>query len=361
MNKLSAWLTAGGILLFTGIGGGLWYQYSQAPELECVGEVTVEYGEPVSVYALVRRVKGTGSVTLSIAEAEEGEKTEISFPQTGRYTLTVVAAGESGFTSSAQVAVTVEDSTPPVLTAEAFSVHLGEDVDYLAAVTAVDELDGDLMGQVTVDSSEVDLEKTGAYVVYYQVADQAGNQATAKACLTVLPKEAEGVSLSQERCCLSGNGHIQLTATVLPEDWAGDLIWSSSDEKVAIVSGGLVTWQGQGTATITVRAGTLTASCAVTCEALKPSALRLNRHTLTLSSGGTAELTATVLPSNYTGKVTWSSSNEKVARVENGTVIWAGKGSCVIVATVDGCKDQCAVTCGKKSTGLDWLFGMIFG
>jgi uncharacterized protein YjdB len=63
--------------------------------------------------------------------------------------------------------------------------------------------------------------------------------------------------------------------------------------------------------------------------------------------GDTVTLTATVIPSTATNKaVTWSSSAEGVATVENGVVTGVSAGSATItVTTVDGGKtDTCAVT-----------------
>ena len=66
----------------------------------------------------------------------------------------------------------------------------------------------------------------------------------------------------------------------------------------------------------------------------------------------TASLTATVAPSDATNKtVTWSSSDENVATVSNGTVTAVGVGTATItVTTVDGAKTAtCTVTVGKAS------------
>ena len=63
--------------------------------------------------------------------------------------------------------------------------------------------------------------------------------------------------------------------------------------------------------------------------------------------GESVTLTATVIPSTATNKaVTWSSSAEGVATVENGVVTGVSAGSATItVTTVDGGKtDTCAVT-----------------
>lgn len=75
--------------------------------------------------------------------------------------------------------------------------------------------------------------------------------------------------------------------------------------------------------------------------------VKLDQTSLSLTVGGTGTLNATVQPDNATNKaVTWSSSNETVATVENGVVTAVGAGTAdITVTTQDGQKTAvCAVT-----------------
>ena len=75
----------------------------------------------------------------------------------------------------------------------------------------------------------------------------------------------------------------------------------------------------------------------------------LNQTTLTLAVDGTANLTATVNPSNATDKtVTWASSNASVATVNNGTVTAVGVGLANITAKAGGKSATCSVTVKAK-------------
>lgn len=76
------------------------------------------------------------------------------------------------------------------------------------------------------------------------------------------------------------------------------------------------------------------------------TSVTVSSKTLNLEVGQTRTLTATVTPGNATDKtVTWTSSNDKVATVVDGTVAAVGEGTATITATAaNGKKDTCEVT-----------------
>lgn len=82
--------------------------------------------------------------------------------------------------------------------------------------------------------------------------------------------------------------------------------------------------------------------------------ISLNTGSVTLSKGGTAQLTATVSPSDATNKtVTYSSSNTKVATVSaSGKITAVGGGTAKITATVGGKSAVCNVKVNVKQTGI---------
>ena len=75
------------------------------------------------------------------------------------------------------------------------------------------------------------------------------------------------------------------------------------------------------------------------------SGVSVNPATLSLEAGGTGTLTAKVSPSNATNQtVTWSSSDQLVATVYNGTVTALKEGTATITATVGDKSATCTVT-----------------
>ncbi len=117
----------------------------------------------------------------------------------------------------------------------------------------------------------------------------------------------------------------------------GQVVWRSSDKKVAKVnSGGVVTAKEPGRCEITAEYEGNSYVCLV-----KVKALKLSRTKLTIAKFHTETLT---LNNRYLKKVKWSSSNPKVATVsKSGQVRGKNKGSCTITAKYKTTELQCRV------------------
>lgn len=77
-----------------------------------------------------------------------------------------------------------------------------------------------------------------------------------------------GIALSDSSASLTSIGATKtLTATLNPADTTDMLRWSTSDETVATVAGGVVTAVGIGSATITATCGNHSATCTVSVSA----------------------------------------------------------------------------------------------
>lgn len=69
------------------------------------------------------------------------------------------------------------------------------------------------------------------------------------------PVEATSVTLSPSTATVEVGKNTTLTATMAPEGSTGALVWSSSNDNIATVNGGVVSGVAPGTATITVKLG----------------------------------------------------------------------------------------------------------
>lgn len=134
--------------------------------------------------------------------------------------------------------------------------------------------------------------------------------------------------------------------TLEPEDGIlPELLWSTEDEAVATVSGGIVAAHGVGATVVTVRCGSAYASCAVTVGV---SHIMLDRTELLLLQGETAQLTAAPEPAGAADfAVQWSTDNAAVAAVsDTGAVTAVGIGTARITARCGEICESCAVTVG---------------
>ena len=144
----------------------------------------------------------------------------------------------------------------------------------------------------------------------------------------------------------------KLTPVFTPADASNkNVTWASDNEAVATVAGGVVTLLTEGTATITVTAkdGGASDTCDVIVR-VPVTDVALDKDSLTLVDGESGTLTALVSPDDATyPEVFWSSSNEKVATVDQtGKVTAVFPGTATITARAEDVSDTCEVTVEKK-------------
>ncbi|MGN0468537.1 MAG: Ig-like domain-containing protein [Acutalibacteraceae bacterium] len=172
---------------------------------------------------------------------------------------------------------------------------------------------------------------------------------TAK-CTVKVVRKVKSVSLNKTSLKLYLDKTATLKATVSPSDASNKKItWKSSNTSVVKVSSsGKLTPVKAGTATITVKTndGGKTAKCTVKVEKAVKT-LTLSKSSLTLASGKSYTLKATVSPSDATNKtITWSSSNKNAATVSSSGVVKAVAGgkTTITAKTSNGISKTCVVT-----------------
>lgn len=171
-----------------------------------------------------------------------------------------------------------------------------------------------------------------------------------------------GVTLDRPDATLYIGDTITLIATVSPSHTDEDktVTWSSSNEAVASVAGGVVTALSEGETVITAKAGSFEATCKVTVahKVVEVESVTLDKTEAALYIGETVTLVATVNPSNADDKtVTWTSSNEAVAVVTGGVVTALAEGEAVITAKAGGKTATCKVVVSRKGSGGEDLGG----
>ena len=177
-------------------------------------------------------------------------------------------------------------------------------------------------------------------------------------CTVTVTADVTGVEIPKTATVGVGKTH-KLTATVLPEYAQNKAVtWKSNGESIVEVSAdGTLTGKSVGTTTVecTTLDGGFTAVCLVTVV-IPVTSVSVTPRTAQLEAGKTLTLVETVLPEDATDKsVSWSSTDEKVATVdENGLVTAVAGGKCNIVCKSNSSdvSVSCSVTVTQKVSGV---------
>ena len=164
----------------------------------------------------------------------------------------------------------------------------------------------------------------------------------------------------------------QIAVTAVPGDTTDVLTFVSADPAVVQVDeNGLITAVGSGQTTVTITCGDVVKTCTVVCwfqpettapqvtepeptetkatepKETEPAVLKLDPEDVScFTAGETFTLYARLGGSTVSrSKVTWTTSDSKIATVENGTVTAIGKGTATITAEYNGQKAYCTVRC----------------
>ncbi|MBO5001344.1 MAG: Ig-like domain-containing protein, partial [Prevotella sp.] len=138
------------------------------------------------------------------------------------------------------------------------------------------------------------------------------------------------------------------------KDVTSSATWSSSSSSVAGVSGGTITGNGVGSATITATYNGKSATCSV--KVTGSPALSLGWTSADLEKGDVRTNAAIYNPNNgtastnVTSSAVWTTSNSGVATVGGGQITAQGKGTCTITATYNGVSASCTVNVTDNDT-----------
>ena len=205
-----------------------------------------------------------------------------------------------------------KDTTIPVITftsPESYqSVCIGSKVDIsktgVYGYTATDDIDGDITDKVVIEGDTGVINKEGTYTVKYSVKDNSNNLAVAERKFGVVS-------------CSKAN-----TTTTTPSTPSSTPNTSNNSSSSSSSS---------SSSTSTPATGTFTPPATNTTI----SVTKINANDVRLLVGGSANVNASVEPSNATNKVlNYTSSNTSVAVVDGrGTVRGLSKGSTIVKIT----------------------------
>ena len=310
----------------------------------------------------------------------QGGKKYVEFLKPGNVSIRANQEGNENYNEADRVSKSVKVDllvSSIVLNQEAATLAVGNSLQLTASVTPANASNKTLIWEsanteiATVgDNGKVNALKPGSTIITVQSTD--GSNISAQCALTVVAF-VEGISLNITTATIAEGQSLQLEATVSPEFANNKAIeWSSSNEAVATVSKeGKVTAISKGTTIITANStdgSQVSASCDVNVVKLV-SGIVLSETEMTLNEGESVALIASVTPELADNKaVTWTSSNESVATVDEDGVITAHiQGNAIITAkSTDGSNisASCAVTVVKLVTSIyigNTIVGMAIG
>ena len=169
-----------------------------------------------------------------------------------------------------------------------------------------------------------------------------------------ISEPATSISLNKSELNMIVGESETLIASLLPDNATETAEWSvlAEPQGCVTVEDGKVTAVAPGSATVTATAGEFSAFCKVTVTqpaseiVIDFAASGIEGDDLTLNVGETTTISVTVTPANSTDKLSWTSSNTKIATVDAEGKITAVKagGATITVTTESGKSASLKVT-----------------
>ena len=328
---------------------------------------TGKVGETITITATLRP-KTAIDKTLTWSSSNE---TVATVDQSGK--VTAVALGEAVITaasSNPEVSATCKVTVVPTavsaitLNPTEWSGEVGESFTITATVAPEAATDKTLTwtssneAVATVDTNgKVTAIALGEATITVATSNP---EVTATCKVKVVPTAVSAITLNPTEWSGEVGESFTINAIVEPEAATDKtLTWSSSNEAVATVNpDGKVTAVAVGEAVITVKAGEVSATCAVTVVPTLVESITLHPTEWSGAPGESFTIIATIAPENATDKtLVWTSSDATVASVDSeGRVEVLRNGTCTITAsTTDGSalSAECVIT---GLSGIDALF-----
>lgn len=352
--------------------------------LDRTGTVELKIGETLQLHATLQPANAVSDLEWSCSStaiAEVDGYGKVTPYNSGTTTITVKAArlSASGAEVSASVRVRVTDPYRPT------GIHLEESGPVTLALNSTLQLHAtlepaDAQSRVNWSSSQesvvwvndsglVVARSEGSAIITARAAKLSPDKkevSTSIEIQVVDPSRPTGIHLQESGpMTLDLDSMLQLHATLEPANAKSGLNWSSSRQDVATVSGsGLVIPRSEGSTTITVKAEKLSpdgrevsASIdlniieASDLEPVRPTDIYLDvSGTIQLNLGETRQLKATLEPEGVQSELTWSSSNKKIAKVDDDGWVTPVKEGRAVISVKASRKSAAGKTLSAKVT-----------
>lgn len=186
----------------------------------------------------------------------------------------------------------------------------------------------------TVDSNGKITAKQAGTVTITAISNDGGFVSTCKVTVEALSKKVASVSLNKQEVNLVAGETETLKVTINPSYAENKNVkWESSDKSIATIKDGVITAVKEGTTEIKVISedGNKEAICKVTVTAPPIKSIKFKTENQTITVGTNIKLITIAEPANSSiENAIWTSSDELVATVENGTVKALKPGTTII-------------------------------
>lgn len=331
-------------------------------------ELSIENGSAAQLTAIISpqdaddgSVAWTSNNTMAATVDATGRVTATGV---GTAVITVSTNDGSNLSATCTVTVTPKEVAHISFDKTTLTLYVNESSQITATVLPDDADDRRLIwssGDVDIARVSSNGEVTAVGVGETEITATAndGSGVSAVCRVTVLPIMVTSITLDRESLELYDNSIFQLTATVLPYDATDrSVTWKSTNGRVASVSadGIIAVWDvGETDIIATANDGSgISATCHLTVIPVMMESITLDKEYLEIQDGDRVKLTVTALePSDATDRsLTWTSSDENVATVYNGSsngcyILAEGVGETDIIASANdgsGVSATCRVT-----------------
>lgn len=169
----------------TELSGNIDASFKDKPKTE-----STDNTESVSATENTESTESSSSSVIAVGGCNLKHNDEITYSKSGDYDNTITVTDDAGNTSDIDIKISVIDA-PSINGISDKTVTVGDTVDYLSGITAVDGKGTDITGNIEVDSSKVDINTPGTYQITYKVTDSYGFSTGANCNITVNEKKEE--------------------------------------------------------------------------------------------------------------------------------------------------------------------------
>ena len=188
----------------TELSGNIDASFKDKPKSE-----STDNTESVSATENTESTESGSSSVLAVGGCNLKHNDEITYTKSGDYDNTITVTDDAGNTSDIDIKISVIDA-PSINGISDKTVTVGDAVDYLSGVSAVDGKGTDITGSIEVDSSKVDINTPGTYQITYKVTDSYGFSTGANCNVVVNEKKeevADNTSDGNDNTTTSDNGN----------------------------------------------------------------------------------------------------------------------------------------------------------